>query len=241
LSSREPLRSPICWEDSCLSDAGAGLEVDHAFIACKVGAQEGNALVRLGFAEGSGNTHPGQGTANRRFFFENFMLELVWVADPAEVQNERTRRTRLWDRCQGGNEISPFGIIFRSSGMPPSSPPFATWSYSPIYLPPGLAIQIAEGTNLYEPELFYLPFLRRATTPSTEPVEHALPIRRIRALSVGLRDREELSAASRCAEKHGLVSYFVSPQPVLEILFEGPAAMRIDLRPDLPLVFRGAS
>jgi Glyoxalase-like domain len=215
--------------------------VDHAFIACKAGAPEGDALLRLGFAEGSGNTHPGQGTANRRFFFEDFMLELVWVADTAEVQSERTRRTRLWERCRGDNEVSPFGIVFRSSVVPPSSPPFATWSYSPVYLPPGLAIQIAEGTNLYEPELFYLPFLRRATTHRTEPVEHALPIRRIRALSVGLRNREELSAASRSAEEHGLVRYFVSAQPVLEILFEGPAGMRIDLRPDLPLVFRSAS
>ncbi len=167
------------------------------------------------------------------------MLELLWVADPAEVQNETTRRTRLWDRCQGDSEVSPFGIIFRSAVMPPSSPPFATWSYTPLYLPTGLAIQIAEGTSLYEPELFYLPFLRRATM-STEPVEHALPIRRVRALSVGVRNRQDLSAASRSAERHGLVSYFVSPQPALEILFEGPAGMRIDLRPDLPLVFRGA-
>jgi hypothetical protein len=193
----------------------------------------------LGFVEGSVNTHPGQGTANRRFFFENFMLELLWVADPDEVRNERTRPTRLWDRCQGNSEVSPFGIIFRSAVMPPSSPPFATWSYTPLYLPPGLAMQIAEGTSLSEPELFYLPFLRRATTMSTEPIEHALPIRRIRALSVGVRNREQLSAASRSAEKHGLVSYFVSPQPVLEILFEGRADMRIDLRPHLPLVFRG--
>jgi hypothetical protein len=193
----------------------------------------------LGFVEGSVNTHPGQGTANRRFFFENFMLELLWVADPDEVRNERTRPTRLWDRCQGNSEVSPFGIIFRSAVMPPSSLPFATWSYTPLYLPPGLAMQIAEGTSLSEPELFYLPFLRRATTMSTEPIEHALPIRRIRALSVGVRNREQLSAASRSAEKHGLVSYFVSPQPVLEILFEGRADMRIDLRPHLPLVFRG--
>jgi len=167
------------------------------------------------------------------------MLELLWVADPDEVRNERTRPTRLWDRCQGNSEVSPFGIIFRSAVMPPSSPPFATWSYTPLYLPPGLAMQIAEGTSLSEPELFYLPFLRRATTMSTEPIEHALPIRRIRALSVGVRNREQLSAASRSAEKHGLVSYFVSPQPVLEILFEGRADMRIDLRPHLPLVFRG--
>ena len=215
-----------------------GLEVDHAFIGCATGAPEGDALLRLGFAEGSRNTHPGQGTANRRFFFENFMLELVWVVDPAEAQSERTRRTRLWDRCQGDSEVSPFGIIFRSALMPPASPPFATWSYAPLYLPPGLAIQIAEGTSLHEPELFYLPFLRRATTMSTEPVEHALPIRRIRALSVGLRNRQPLSSASRAAERHGLVSYFVSPLAVLEIQFEGPAGMRIDLRPDLPLVFR---
>jgi hypothetical protein len=194
----------------------------------------------LGFVEGSANTHPGQGTANRRFYFENFMLELVWVADAAEVQSAATRRTRLWDRLQrADNEVSPFGIIFRSSVMPPASPPFATWSYTPVYLPSGLAMQIAEGTSLYEPELFYLPFLRRATAQS-EPVEHALPIRRIRALSVGLRNRQDLSAASRSAEKHGLVSYFVSPQPALEILFEGPAGMRIDLRPDLPLVFHSA-
>jgi hypothetical protein len=68
--------------------------LDHAFIACAAGATEGNALVRLGFVEGSSNTHPGQGTANRRFFFENFMLELLWVSDPAEAQSEQTRRTR---------------------------------------------------------------------------------------------------------------------------------------------------
>lgn len=198
-------------------------------------------LLRLGFAEGSGNIHPGQGTANRRFFFENFMLELLWVADPAEVQNEKTRRTRLWDRCQDKNgPVSPFGIVFRPTGAPPAPPaPFRTWPYTPAYLPPGLAMQVADGTTLDEPELFYLPFLRRVAAPSTEPVLHALPIRRIQGLSLGVRDPKALSAASRCAQEHGLVSYFQAPQPLLEILFEGPADTRIDLRPGLPLVFRG--
>jgi hypothetical protein len=194
----------------------------------------------LGFVEGSSNTHPGQGTANRRFYFDNFMLELVWVTDSDEARNERTRRTRLWERCEGqDSQVSPFGIIFRSTGTPPAPPPFATWSYTPIYLPAGLAMQVADDTTLYEPELFYLPFLRRASA-STEPVSHALPIRRIRGLSVGLRNRDALSAASRCAEQHGLLGYFEALQPLLEILFEGPAGMRIDLRPELPLVFRSA-
>jgi hypothetical protein len=215
--------------------------VDHAFIGCAAGAPEGDALLRLGLVEGSGNTHPGQGTANRRFFFENFMLELVWVADFSEVQSERTRRTRLGERIQGeDSQVSPFGIIFRATGAPPAPPPFATWSYTPIYLPPGLAMQIAEGTSLYEPELFYLPFLKPGAARTTEPVSHALPIRRIRGLSVGVRDRNALSASSRCAEQRGLVSYFDAPQPLLEISFEGPAGMRIDLRPELPLVFHSA-
>ncbi len=169
------------------------------------------------------------------------MLELLWVADPAEVQSERTRRTRLWERCQAKDtQVSPFGIIFRSTNTPPVPPPFVTWSYTPGYLPPGLAMQIADGTTLNEPDLFYLPFLTSGTARRPEPVTHALPIRRIRGLSVGLQGRNALSAASRCAQEHGLVSYFEAPQPLLEIWFEGPAGMRIDLRPELPLLFRSA-
>ncbi len=146
--------------------------------AARPGLREADALLRLGFVEGSPNTHPGQGTANRRFFFENFMLELVWVADPGEAQNERTRRTRLWERCQGrDSQVSPFGIIFRSTSTPPAPAPFATWSYTPIYLPPGLAMQIADGTT---PErtgavLFAVSEARLGAQP--EPVAHALPIR----------------------------------------------------------------
>jgi hypothetical protein len=193
-------------------------------------------LLHLGFVEGPGNTHPGQGTANRRFFFENFMLELVWVSDPAEVQNDRTRRTRLWERCGSRDSmVSPFGIIFRPLGEQAAPAPFPTWDYAPIYLPPGMTMQVAEGTTLKEPELFYLPFLRRAERGSD--VQHAPPIRRICSLSVGMRGSAELSAASRCAERHGLVSYFESAQPVLEIRFAGPAGLRFDLRPALPLIF----
>jgi hypothetical protein len=220
--------------------SAAGLQLDHAFIGCPAGAPAAAALLKLGFVEGSGNTHPGQGTANRRFFFENFMLELLWVADAAEVQNDRTRRTRLWDRCERQDaRVSPFGIVFGAPATPPPAAPFPIWEYRPGYLPDGLAMQIADGTTLYEPELFYLPFLRRAG-PRKEPVVHAAPIRRIQGVSVGVCNRGQLSAASRSAEEHGLVSYFESALPVLEIRFTGPADLRIEVRPDLPLVFRGA-
>src|SRR4030081_1566345 len=149
------------------------LEVDHAFIACAVGAPEADALLRLGFVEGSSNSHPGQGTANRRFFFENFMLELLWVADPAEARSERTRRTRLWDRwAHRETGANPIGIIFRSTDGQPAGGAFQTWASTPSYLPAGASIHIAEGTTLDEPELFYLPFLNRAARRNSEPVAH---------------------------------------------------------------------
>jgi hypothetical protein len=198
-------------------------------------------LLHLGLVEGSGNTHPGQGTANRRFFFDNFMLELVWVSDPGEAQSERSRRTRLWDRLERRDpEVSPFGIIFKPSGGAVRPAPFPTWEYTPAYLPPGLALQVADGTSLYEPELFYLPLVNRPRRHGSEPTLHAVPIRRVVALSIGVCRLDQLSNASRIAERHGLVSYFAAPQPVLEIIFEGVAAVSFDLRPRLPLRFRGS-
>lgn len=215
------------------------LEVDHAFIACAAGAPEGDALLRAGFVEGSANTHPGQGTANRRFYFENFMLELIWVADPAEAQSAQTRRTRLWERwSQRLSGASPFGIVFRASGDQDTAAPFPTWAYHPSYLPPELAIQIATGTTLREPELFYLPFLKDTGAGSREPSHHALPIRRVAGLDVGVERLQELSAASCVVEQQGLVRYFRSPQPLLEIRFASASGLKVDLRPELPLAFR---
>jgi len=45
--------------------------IDHVFVMCSPGAPEAAALIRAGLTEGSANTHPGQGTANRRFFFRD--------------------------------------------------------------------------------------------------------------------------------------------------------------------------
>jgi Glyoxalase-like domain len=215
------------------------LEVDHVFVTCAAGAPEGNALLALGFVEGSGNTHPGQGTANRRFFFENFMLELVWVSDQEEARSERTQRTRLWERwAQREQGVCPFGIVFRSAGGRPSPAPFPMWSYAPSYLPPGMSIEIAEGTTLSEPELFYISFLKRAASRGRQPIVHAIPITKVCGIAVGIPDFGHLSAASRIAAEHGLLRYFESPQFVLEILFEGAPELRFDLRPALPLLFR---
>ena len=44
------------------------LELDHVFVNTAPGAPEADQLLSFGLVEGSSNVHPGQGTANRRFF-----------------------------------------------------------------------------------------------------------------------------------------------------------------------------
>jgi hypothetical protein len=170
------------------------------------------------------------------------MLELLWVSNPAEAQSAQTSGVRLSDRCERRfPEVCPFGIIFRPAGDTAVAAPFPTWEYRPDYLPPGLVMLIAGGTTLYEPELIYLPFLNRGRPRGNEPLLHAPPIRRIRSISIGVTRIAQLSNASRAAQNARLLSYFDSPRPVMEIMFEGSTDAVFDLRPGLPLVFRGMS
>lgn len=74
-----------------------GIELDHVFVCVAAGAPEGNRLTTFGLIEGTPNSHPGQGTANRRFFFRNAMLELLYVHDEREARSPLVAPTRLWE------------------------------------------------------------------------------------------------------------------------------------------------
>jgi hypothetical protein len=43
------------------------MDLDHVFILVEPKAEVADRLLASGFQEGPSNTHPGQGTANRRF------------------------------------------------------------------------------------------------------------------------------------------------------------------------------
>src|SRR5689334_20248704 len=90
------------------------MELDHVFILGAAGAPGAAALQRIGLREGSSNTHPGQGTACRRFFFANAYLELAWVENEAEAGGGEAKRTRLLDRWAMRHAgACPFGLILR--------------------------------------------------------------------------------------------------------------------------------
>lgn len=67
-----------------------GLEIDHVFLFIEPGGPEIDALQRLGFTETYRRAHPGQGTANVCFAFDNLYLELLWLTSEAEARSPAT-------------------------------------------------------------------------------------------------------------------------------------------------------
>jgi hypothetical protein len=158
-------------------------EFDHLFICTDVGAAEADRLVSFGLVEGVSSQHPGQGTANRRFFFHNAMVELLWVHDPVEAQSEVIRRTRLWERWNNRKRVCPFGICLRPSNGSGDAVAFSSWEYHPPYLPAFLSIAVGKNSEvLFEPMLFQISFGQRPdqTPPEkAQPLEHPSDLRNI--------------------------------------------------------------
>jgi len=117
-----------------------GFELDHVLIWVGPGAPEAERLIAFGLTEGTSNVHTGQGTANRRFFFQNAMLELIWVYDETAAKaspGARLGTHERWRHRQTG--ASPFGLCLRRRAEA-ATLPFDTWPYRPAYLPTGVAI-----------------------------------------------------------------------------------------------------
>lgn len=205
--------------------------IDHIFIRVRPGAPEAAALAEFGLCEGSGNRHPGQGTANRRFFFANAFLELLWLDDPAEARSDATRPTMLFERLSGAG--SPFGICFRPEPGDTAPLPFASWRYQPGYFPPGVTCDIALAP-LTEPMWFHIaPGGRPDALPAdrAQPLAHRVPLHEITAVKV-IQPRSLPSLALPVAFAQG-------DADLLEIEFDGGARGRShDFRPVLPLIFK---
>lgn len=87
------------------------MKIDHIFIFSDKRGKEADDLVNFGLTEGGSRLHPGQGTTNRKFHFENFFLEILWVVNEEDINNETTAKTKLSERSKfNENGQSPFGL-----------------------------------------------------------------------------------------------------------------------------------
>lgn len=218
------------------------LEFHHFFVFVTRGAPVVDMLRDKGFTEGSRNTHPGQGTSNRRIFFQDGMLEFIWIDDPSEARSRLTAPTRLWERSEyRSSGYSPFGICV----CPPNDAaqiaqePFTGWAYRPRYLPPGYAIW--NGSNddhPWEPMIFYLPFVKPfgPGNPMAEPTVHPNGAKSISRIRVTMRDSSRpLSPPARAATSVKRLALATGTDAFAEIRISGTDDATIDLSPWCPL------
>ena len=222
-------------------------ELDHLFICSAIDAPEATQLINLGLIEGTSRTHPGQGTANRRFFFHNLMLELLWVHNPDEAQAEDIRQTHLWERWDGRDRRAcPFGICLRPAASPPpplERLPFPTWHYRPPYLPPSLSIPVATNADvLTEPMMFYLPFAQRQDIHpegKMQPLQHPIGLREVTQVTLISPHADSPSDELQALVESGLVQLQLGSAYQLILNFdEASQGNELSLQPTLPLCFR---
>lgn len=237
-------------------------ELDHLFICTDVNAPAAQSLASIGLQEGPSNVHPGQGTANRRFFFHNAMLELLWVHSREEATSDSIRRTQLWKRWQqrASSHTCPFAFCLRptssiaTSSIEKSSIEksdvetdnpllFESWDFCPPYLPEPLSISIATNSSiLAEPMLFQTPFSMRPDQKPPEkrpPLNHPLGLREITSVAFTVpTDFVHSVELQSVLQKTDIQCRTGEPYGV-ELGFDHQhRGQSVDLRPELPLVLR---
>lgn len=215
------------------------MELDHVFVCVNAPGRAADAVKALGLVEGTPNAHPGQGTANRRFFFRNAFIEFLFLVDEAEAQSELTAPTQLFARLSGTDSAaSPFGVCFRPSAAGEEAP-FPTWAYRPVYLPAGLKVDVA-ATPVREPMWFFLSFAKRpdqAPPERAQPIAHPNGFNEITGVRVTTLDRLGFSAAADSANQLSGFEVVRGDEHLLLLEIDhGARGQTHDFRPGLPMV-----
>lgn len=210
------------------------IALDHFFVLTEPGAHQADLVSNIGLVEGARNNHPGQGTANRRFFLSNSTLELLYIRDASEAKNGRGSRLRFLERFDNPH-ASPFGIIVKQISNS-AEVPFPGWQYCPEYFKGDQCFQVGENSDrLEEPLCICMPsnLSRPKSLDQTDNFHWRLTELRI---SVPISSPSQpLETISKCEG----ISLRLNEPHKLEIVFnEGRSGRFLDLSHDLQLTVR---
>jgi hypothetical protein len=210
------------------------IELDHFFILTDLGAPYADLLSGIGLTEGPRNDHPGQGTANRRFFFSNTALELLYVNDANEAANGRGSRLRFPERAQD-TKASPFGLIVRANNES-TDVPFPGWRYCPEYFRADQCFHVGENSDLLEePLCICMPLDMPLPEAQLRLANPHMTVTELRLSVPVVRPSLTLEAVADCEG----ISLRLNEPHRLELVFnEEEEGKSEDMTPNLPLVVR---
>jgi hypothetical protein len=214
------------------------LEIDHLFVFVEPPKEgdtpaEARLLETAGFVESYRRNHPGQGTTNICYCFDNAYLELLWVNDTADVTSPLIRDTKLFERSQWREtKTSPFGIALRPEIT------FDTWDYRPPYLPPGMSIPVTTTSlDPRQPFIFTSPGGRRPDhwqAPKPLQKEASLGCHAISAISLDIPESCPSNTDLGTLEEQGLLHTYRGTNPYKMVLSLADKNNRITHYLDLP-------
>ena len=196
------------------------MDIDHIFIFTNDNGKIADELVLFGLAEGSSRVHVGQGTTNRKFYFDNFFLEILWVHNEAEIKSDLIKPTGLWQREDfKKNDFSPFGLCIVNTDETERLFQNAI-KYQPVYFPAGLNIDIL--TNEEKPSLpwtFRLPF-RGQKKNETEPTEHKCGLKNLTSVAFGITNYNNTNEFIQQFARQDKVRFTLSANNNLTLTFD---------------------
>jgi hypothetical protein len=206
------------------------LELDHFFILTEPGAPAASLLSDIGLIEGIANDHPGQGTSNRRFFFSDSMLELLYIRDAREATVGPGSRLHLAERI-ADSSASPFGLVFRETDGS-TSEYFPGWQYYPEYLSAEQYFHVGKNSGqIDEPLCIVLP--QTFSQPIRQPGNGRFDsVTEVRVSFPSRRTSPVLEAVAQCR----MLSLISGVPHLMEVVFNGNREHQAeDLRPFIPL------
>ncbi len=209
-------------------------ELDHFSVLTEPGAPAADRLIDLGMVEGTSNRHQGQGTANRRFFFSDAMLELLYVENGKEAQEGPAGGLGTVQRLAEAR-ASPFGLVFKEREDSDAAP-FSGWRYFPDYFNGDQCLVVGNNSDLLEEPLCVL--MPKGLPAYTGKTCSNTPFTRVTAVSISLPLRE-VSPTLEAIATSGRVSLNLNKPHLMEVVFnEATERQTSDLRPSLPLLIR---
>jgi hypothetical protein len=214
------------------------MEIDHIFIFSSNKGQEVDCLIDFGFCEGSSRTHPGQGTVNRKIYFENFFLEIVWVHNESEVKSANVLKTKLWERSNFlTNGHSRFGLGFVNT--PDTEELFEnSIKYQPDYFSKGSQFDIITNEENYNlPWAFRIPHVTQ-NKKAPEPIDHKNGIKKLTKATFDLKAKEIENRFTTIVEKHSNVRFSPGLKNLMTLEFDRGIQGKIKTFDELSLVIK---